>query len=66
MKIKTIKAIRESRVMIANRYKTERGAYRESILLHKSGDLYFCKSKDGELVNLVNLTEKAERMQREQ
>lgn len=59
MKIETAKKIRASKVLKANTYKTDRGTYRISILQHRSGDLYFCKTKDGELCELVNLSRKA-------
>lgn len=59
MKIETIERIKKSKVLIANTYDTSRGTYRISILLHESGDLYFCKVKDGELCELVNLNKKA-------
>lgn len=56
MKIETAEKIRDSNVILLNVYKTDRGTYRISILQHKSGDLYFCKTKDGELCELVNLS----------
>lgn len=59
MKIETAKKIRASEVIKANTYKTDRGIYRISILRHRNGDLLFMKTKDGELVELVNLSRKA-------
>lgn len=59
MKIETAKKIRASEVIKANTYKTDRGIYRVSILQHKSGELYFMKTKDGELCELVNLSRRA-------
>lgn len=59
MKIETVKKIRASKVIKANTYKTERGTYRISILHHRSGDLLFMKTKDGELCELVNLSRRA-------
>ena len=59
MKTETAKKIRACKVIKDNTYKTDRGIYRIRILRHRNGDLYFHKTKDGELCELVNLSRKA-------
>lgn len=63
MKPETYYKIKEMDVLKANTFDTMRGKYRISILLDKHNDIYFCKSIDGELVELVNMSEEARKLQ---
>ena len=58
MKPEFIEAATRGRVVKSNTFETECGKYAIDILAYK-GELYFFKSKNGKIVECLNLTEMA-------
>ena len=58
MKKEFIKAATKGVVIKTNTFVTDRGRYTIDILAHE-GTIYFYKSKDGKIVECINLSEKA-------
>ena len=56
MKPEFIEAVTRGKVVKSNTFETECGRYAIDILTYK-GELYFYKSKNGKIVECLNLTE---------
>lgn len=56
-----MKILKTTNVIKENTFETARGKYKISILRNlDSGDIFFMKTKDGNLVELINLSKKGD------